>query len=98
MTSSDAAPASRPDKLDSAALCAAFAGDASFEATKLTADEIAQVESGTPRGTVIYVAQSPSKPMVDQLETAKGLHAAGFDPVPHLAARNFASASRMETQ
>ena len=96
MTSSDAAPASRPDKLDSVALCAAFAGDASFETTKLTADEIAQVKSVTPRGTLIYVAQIPSKPMVDQLETAKGLHAAGFDPVPHLAARNFESAAAME--
>lgn len=96
MTSSDAAPASRPNKLDSIALCASFASDASFETTKLTADEIAQVKSVTPRGTLIYVAQIPSKPMVDQLETAKGLHAAGFDPVPHLAARNFASSAAME--
>src|SRR5262249_31332827 len=90
-------PASRPTKLaDSVALCASFASDASFETTKLTADEIAQVKSVTPRGTLIYVAAIPSKPLTDQLDTAKGLHAAGFDPVPHLAARNFASAAAME--
>jgi methylenetetrahydrofolate reductase (NADPH) len=97
MTSPDAAPASRPNVLaDSGALCASFARDASFETTKLTADEIAQVKSVTPPGTLIYVAAIPSKPLNDQLDTARGLHQAGFDPVPHLAARNFASPAAME--
>src|SRR4051812_46708710 len=97
MTSPDAAPASRPDKLaDSVALCASFASDASFETTKLSAEEIAQVKSVTPPGSLIYVAAIPSKPLTDQFETARGLHQAGFDPVPHLAARNFGSPAAME--
>jgi methylenetetrahydrofolate reductase (NADPH) len=97
MTSPDAEPTPRASDLaDPVARVAAFAQDASFETTKLTADEIAQVKSATPSGKLIYVASIPSKPLGDQIDTAKGLHEAGFEVVPHLAARNFESEGAME--
>ena len=38
----------------------------------------------------------PSRPPEEQIAVARRLHARGFEPVPHLAARNFASAVALD--
>ena len=38
----------------------------------------------------------PSRPAQEQIAIARRLHAGGFEPVPHLAARNFASTMALD--
>jgi methylenetetrahydrofolate reductase (NADPH) len=93
----DAAPAPSQDGIPAhVARIAAFARAASFETTRLTADELEQVKRATPRNCPIYVSAIPSKPLNDQIEVAKSVHDAGFEPVPHLAARNFVSLGALD--
>ena len=77
---------------------AAFAQKASFETTHLTDAQIEEVRAAAPAGCVIFVAAIPSRPLEEQITTAKGLRSAGFEPIPHLAVRNFASVEAMEDQ
>ena len=74
-----------------------FARSASFETTRLTPAELDEVKATAIPGCAIYVAAIPSRPLDEQIETAVGLRNRGFEPVPHLAVRNFESAAAMET-
>jgi methylenetetrahydrofolate reductase (NADPH) len=87
-------PTPRPD--DPIARIAAFAQTASFETTPLTEQQYAEVAAAAKPGSTIYVASIPSRPLAEQIETTRRLRAAGFEPVPHLAARNFATVAEME--
>jgi methylenetetrahydrofolate reductase (NADPH) len=75
-----------------------FARSASFETTHLTPAQLDEVKAMAIPGTAIYVAAIPSRPLTEQIETTVGLRERGFEPIPHLAARNFESAAAMETQ
>jgi methylenetetrahydrofolate reductase (NADPH) len=75
-----------------------FARSASFETTHLTPAQLDEVKATAIPGAAIYVAAIPSRPLGEQIETAMGLRERGFEPIPHLAARNFESAAAMETQ
>jgi len=77
---------------------AAFAQKASFETTHLSAAQIEEVRQAAPKGCAIFVAAIPSRPLDEQIVTSKGLRDAGFEPIPHLAVRNFASVEMMEEQ
>jgi methylenetetrahydrofolate reductase (NADPH) len=97
MTSADASPASSTaSSLDIVARVAAFARTASFETTHLTDAQLDDVKTAAPAGCAIYVSAIPARPLSEQIDTAKGLRAAGFEPVPHLAVRNFASVEAMQ--
>lgn len=53
-----------------------------------------KIESATellPFGMSIYVPALPGETLMSMLERMSALHAAGFDPVPHLAARRIPS-------
>jgi methylenetetrahydrofolate reductase (NADPH) len=75
-----------------------FARRASFETTRLSPAELDEVKAAAIPGAAIYIAAIPSRPLAEQVETAIGLRERGFEPIPHLAARNFDSATAMETQ
>ncbi len=75
---------------------AAFAAQASFEATRLEPGDIAALQTGIPAGASIYVSAVPARPLAEQIETASRLAAAGYDAVPHIAARAFASADELD--
>jgi len=94
MTHIDSAPAATHD--GSLARIVAFARKASFETTHLSAAQIAEVKAVAPPGTAIYVAAIPSRPLAEQTETVRDLRAAGYEPVPHLVARNFSSLAEMD--
>ena len=68
----------------------------SIEATRPTAEEIAVLAALAPRGTRVYVSAVPARPTKDVLDSAIRLRADGFNPVPHIAARMFATATALD--
>ena len=75
---------------------AAFAARASFEATRLAPGDIEALRAGVAPKTPIYVGAVPARPLADQIDTATRLAAAGFEPIPHIAARGFASGTALD--
>jgi methylenetetrahydrofolate reductase (NADPH) len=75
---------------------AAFASRSSFEAIRLTEGDVETLASAFPRGTAVYLSDAHSQPRSAQIEAAAQLSAAGFEPVPHIAARSFASAGELD--
>lgn len=63
----------------------------SIEATHPTADEVARLAEIAPKTTQVYVSAVPGKPLQDVIDSAILLRRAGFEPVPHVAARSFAN-------
>lgn len=81
---------------DEIAGIAAFAASASFETTHPTAADIDGLAARWSAGTAIYVSAVPSRPAAEQIDAAVRLRDRGFEPVPHLAARNFATADDLD--
>jgi methylenetetrahydrofolate reductase (NADPH) len=75
---------------------ASFAARASFEATRLEPGDLEALGAGFPRGTLIYVSAIPKRPPAAQIETVARIANAGFEPVPHISARSFASAADLD--
>ncbi len=75
---------------------AAFTARASFEATRPTPSDIEALRACIAPKTPIYVSAVPAHPLAMQLDTATSLAAAGFEPVPHIAARRFASGAELD--
>jgi len=69
---------------------AEFVHAASFEATRASDADLDALGAAVPSGTRIYVSALPARPVDEQIAIARRLHARGFEPVPHLAARSFA--------
>ena len=67
---------------------ASFMAGYSIEATRPSDADIAAL-SVVARGTRIYVSAVPGRPLEEAVLAATRLRAAGFEPVPHIAARNF---------
>src|SRR3954463_14523532 len=63
----------------------------SLEATRPKASDIEALKASTSKGTRVYLSAVAGKPIEEVVAHAKAVHAAGFEPVPHLAARKFAS-------
>jgi methylenetetrahydrofolate reductase (NADPH) len=70
---------------------AAFMRGASLEATRPRADDVDALKAAAAPGTQIYLSAVPTRPQEDVVEQAALVRAAGLEPVPHLAVRNFAS-------
>ena len=84
------------DRPDPAGAIVDFARDFSLEATRPSADEIAALAAAARPGTRVYVSAVSTRPAQDAIEAVVRLRAAGFEPVPHLAVRNFATARDLE--
>jgi len=74
---------------------AAFMAGFSVEATRPSDADIAAL-SVLARGTPIYVSAVPNRPADESVSAAVRRRAAGFEPVPHVAVRNFANASALD--
>jgi len=92
---SHAPPLVPPAEPTETARIAEFLRHASFEATRPSEAEIDALAAAVTRAP-IYVSAVPSRPPAEQIAVARRLHAHGFEPVPHLAARNFASAMALD--
>lgn len=75
---------------------AAFAARASLEATRLAPGDVEVLRIGLAPKTPIYVSALPARPLETQIDTAVRLAVAGFEPVPHIAARGFASDAALD--
>jgi methylenetetrahydrofolate reductase (NADPH) len=75
---------------------AAFLHGFSIELTRPTPADIETLTQSAPAGTAVYLSAVPTKPTRDLIEAAVNVRAAGFEPVPHLAARNFASVAALD--
>jgi len=76
---------------DATAAIAAFMRTGSLEATRPNADDVAALKAAAPPGTAIYLSAVLTRPQEEVVAQASLVRAAGLEPVPHLAVRNFAS-------
>ena len=67
----------------------------SIEATRPSDADIAAL-SVLKRGTSIYLSAVPNRPAAEAIAAAVRVRAAGFEPVPHVAVRNFANAGALD--
>jgi len=74
---------------------AAFMDGFSIEATRPADSDIAALSVLAPR-TRIYISAVPGRPAEESIAAAIRLRAAGFEPVPHVAVRNFHSVSALD--
>jgi methylenetetrahydrofolate reductase (NADPH) len=75
---------------------AAFTAQASFEVTRLARGDLEALR-GFPSCRRVYVSAVPARPPQGQIEVACALAAAGFEPVPHLAVRSFATSAALDS-
>lgn len=80
---------------DPVARIAGFMAGFSLEATRPSDADIAAL-AVLPRGTRIYLSAVPGRPAGEAIEAAIKLRAKGFEPVPHVAVRNFASREALD--
>ncbi|HEY6703409.1 MAG TPA: methylenetetrahydrofolate reductase, partial [Xanthobacteraceae bacterium] len=78
----------RADPIDA---IADFMAGFSLEATRPSAEEVAALTDIAPAGARVYISAVPKRPAREAIEAAARLRQAGFEPVPHLAARGFAN-------
>jgi methylenetetrahydrofolate reductase (NADH) len=81
---------------DAVQTVADFARDFSIEVTHPSAADIDALRAAAPAGTAVYLSALPARPAEELIAAAVSLRAAGFEPVPHLAARNFASRAALD--
>jgi methylenetetrahydrofolate reductase (NADPH) len=80
---------------ETVAAIAAFMRGGSLEATRPNAADIAAMQAVAAPGTQVYLSAVLSRPQEEVVEQAARVRAAGLEPVPHLAVRNFASAEAL---
>jgi methylenetetrahydrofolate reductase (NADPH) len=76
---------------ETVASISAFMRGASLEATRPTADDVDALKAAAAPGTPVFLSAVPTRPQEDVVGQAALVRAAGLEPVPHLAVRNFAS-------
>jgi methylenetetrahydrofolate reductase (NADH) len=74
---------------------ASFMAQFSLEATRPTDADITALDI-LARGTRIYISAVPGRPVEESIATAVRLRAAGFEPVPHVTVRGFASTDALD--
>jgi methylenetetrahydrofolate reductase (NADPH) len=80
---------------DPVARIADFMAGFSIEATRPSDADIAAL-AVLKRGTRVFLSAVPNRPAEESLAAAIRLRAAGFEPVPHVAVRNFASVEALD--
>ena len=68
----------------------------SLEATRPSADDVAALKAAAAPGTPVYLSAVLTRPQEEVVAQATAVRAAGLEPVPHLAVRNFASADALK--
>ena len=69
--------------------------NASIEIAPRAAVDIAAVAQALPVNACIYVSAPASRPLSETLTAVAAIRQAGLDPVPHIAARRFASRAEL---
>lgn len=79
-----------------AAKVSSFLRGFSVEALRPDAIDIAALKSALPAGSQVYLTAVSGRPLSDLMAAATRVRAQGFEPVPHLAARGFASHDELD--
>src|SRR5262245_49853882 len=87
---------SHSDPVETTRRISEFLRGYSIEATRPTEADIAALKSAVPPGTQIYLSAVPKRPLSDLVVYAANVQAAGFAPVPHLAARSIESTGALD--
>jgi methylenetetrahydrofolate reductase (NADPH) len=82
---------SRAQRNSTASCALSLMRDLSTEATLPNQMELEAFRDILPSTTQIFVAAPPGRPYLRLVETARQIRKAGFEPVPHIAARNYDS-------
>jgi methylenetetrahydrofolate reductase (NADH) len=90
-----ALPISDQAAADPVARIAAFMAGFSIEATRPSDADIAAL-AVLKRGTRVFLSAVPNRPTEESLAAAIRVRAAGYEPVPHVAVRNFASVDALD--
>ena len=80
---------------DPVARIAAFMDGFSIEATRPSDADIASLAT-LKHGARVYLSAVPNRPAHESLGAAILVRAAGFEPVPHVAVRNFAGIAALD--
>ena len=88
-------PASAPEIAAAGAVDLVAAG--SLEMGAHRPQDAAAIAALLPAGTPVYVNHLPRHSLADSLASIAALHAAGLEPVPHIAARRVASSGELES-
>ena len=89
------APAPADALAAAVARIAGFMAGFSIEATRPSDADIAALAVLAP-GTRVYLSAVPGRPAAEALSAAVRLRAKGFEPVPHVAVRNFATREALD--
>jgi methylenetetrahydrofolate reductase (NADPH) len=76
---------------ETASQVAAFLEGFSLEAIRPNESDIEALQRAAPAGTNVYLSAVPTRSPEEVVKHAAALRVAGFEPVPHLVARNFTS-------
>lgn len=90
------APVRKAEAPDTVAAVAAFMRGGSLEATRPNAADVAALKLVAAPGAAIYLSAVLTRPQEEVVAQAAAVRAAGLEPVPHLAVRNFASADALK--
>ena len=90
-----ALPTPQPAPADPVERITALMAGFSIEVTRPSDADIAAL-SQLKRGTRIYVSALPGRPLDEAISAAIRVRAAGLQPVPHIAVRNYASAEALD--
>jgi methylenetetrahydrofolate reductase (NADPH) len=88
-------PASAPELAAAGAVDLVAAG--SLEMGAHRPQDAAAIAALLPAGTPVYVNHLPRHSLADSLASIAALHAAGLEPVPHIAARRVAGRGELES-
>jgi len=88
-------PASAPEIAAAGAVDLVAAG--SLEMGAHRPQDAAAIAALLPAGTPVYVNHLPRHSLADSLASIAALHAAGLEPVPHIAARRVAGRGELES-
>jgi methylenetetrahydrofolate reductase (NADPH) len=96
MASPTTAPRHDDDDAHDRGEIAAFMRSASFETTHPSPADLDVLAASAAASTPVYLSAIPSRPADEQIAFAVRLRSLGFEPVPHLAARNFAAVGDLD--
>jgi methylenetetrahydrofolate reductase (NADPH) len=86
----------RDEGSDPVQTISAFMRGYSIEATRPKADDVSALGGIVPAGTSVYISAVPAQRADEAVAHAARLKRSGFEPVPHLAVRAFASAVEID--
>lgn len=77
-------------------MAGAVTANYSLEITARDLPALQKVTSSVPAGTTVALTFLPGETSAARIEAIRGIHALGFDPMPHLAARSVQSTQELE--